>query len=95
MNVQVTGGNKGIGFAIVKQLCQQFDGVVYLTARDVTCGLDAVKQLEEENLKPKFHQLDITDENSISTFRDYIEKTYEGIDVLVNNAAIAYKVITA
>lgn len=27
----VTGSNKGIGFAIVKRLCQQFNGVVYLT----------------------------------------------------------------
>ncbi|KAH7987822.1 hypothetical protein HPB52_025135 [Rhipicephalus sanguineus] len=27
----VTGGNKGIGFCIVKFLCQQFDGDVFLT----------------------------------------------------------------
>ncbi len=28
---QVTGGNKGIGFATVKGLAKEFDGVVYLT----------------------------------------------------------------
>ncbi|XP_076753421.1 carbonyl reductase [NADPH] 1 [Xylocopa sonorina] len=87
----VTGGNKGIGFAIVKGLCKQFDGVVYLTARDDTRGMNAVKQLEEQGLKPKFHQLDVTDEASISTFHDYLQKTYGGLDVLVNNAAIAFK----
>lgn len=87
----VTGGNKGIGFAIVKHLCKQFDGVVYLTARDVTRGQNAIKELEKQGLNPKFHQLDITDENSISTFHDYLEKTYQGLDVLVNNAAIAFK----
>lgn len=87
----VTGGNKGIGFAIVKALCKQFNGIVYLTARDVTRGQNAVKQLEDEGLTPKFHQLDVTDENSISTFRDYLQKTYGGLDVLVNNAAIAFK----
>lgn len=87
----VTGGNKGIGFAIVKALCKQFDGVVYLTARDVNRGQNAVKQLEDQGLTPKFHQLDVTDENSISTFRDYLQKTYGGLDVLVNNAAIAFK----
>ncbi len=27
----VTGSNKGIGFAIVRALCKQFDGIVYLT----------------------------------------------------------------
>lgn len=30
----VTGGNKGIGLAIVRALCKQYQGVVYLTARD-------------------------------------------------------------
>lgn len=88
----VTGGNKGIGYAIVRGLCKQFDGIVYLTARDVTRGQDAVKELEKEGLKPKFHQLDVTDENSISSFRDYLQKTHEGLDILVNNAAIAFKV---
>lgn len=92
MNIQVTGGNKGIGFAIVKGLCKQFDGIVYLTAREVTRGLNAVKQLEEQGLTPKFHQLDVTDENSISTFRNYLKQTYGGLDILVNNAAIAFKV---
>ncbi len=31
----VTGSNKGIGLAIVRALCKQFRGDVYLTARDV------------------------------------------------------------
>lgn len=31
----VTGSNKGIGFAIVRALCKQYQGLVYLTARDV------------------------------------------------------------
>lgn len=87
----VTGGNKGIGFAIVKGLCKQFDGIVYLTARNTTLGLNAVKQLEEEGLTPKFHQLDVTNESSITTFRDYLQETHGRLDVLVNNAAIAFK----
>lgn len=27
----VTGSNKGIGYYIVKRLCKEFDGIVYLT----------------------------------------------------------------
>lgn len=87
----VTGGNKGIGYAIVRSLCQQFDGTVYLTARDITRGLTAVKELEKQDLKPKFHQLDITDDESVTKFRDYLKNTYDGLDVLINNAAIAFK----
>lgn len=43
-------------------------------------------------LKPKFHQVDITDQKSLDTFYAYVKKEYGGIDVLVNNAALAYKV---
>ncbi|GLV36438.1 uncharacterized protein CBL_08929 [Carabus blaptoides fortunei] len=87
----VTGGNKGIGFGIVKGLCEKFNGIVYLTARDVQRGENAVKELEKLGYKPKFHQLDINDTNSVDLFREYIQETYGGLDVLVNNAAIAFK----
>ncbi|XP_066586250.1 carbonyl reductase [NADPH] 3-like [Prorops nasuta] len=87
----VTGSNKGIGFAIVKNLCEKFNGIVYLTARDISRGQKAVEDLEKLGLKPNFHQLDITDNDSIKTFRDYLQKAHGGLDVLVNNAAIAFK----
>lgn len=87
----VTGSNKGIGYAIVKALCEKFDGDVFLTARDVGRGETAVKNLNQLGLKPKFHQLDITDDGSIARFKTFVENNYAGIDVLVNNAAIAFK----
>jgi len=43
----VTGSNKGIGFAIVKALCSQFDGDVILAARDEGRGADAVEKLKK------------------------------------------------
>lgn len=87
----VTGSNKGIGLAIVWELCRQFSGDVVLTARDVVRGQAAVKQLEAEGLSPRFHQLDIDDLQSIRVLRDFLCKEYGGLDVLVNNAAIAPK----
>lgn len=87
----VTGGNKGIGFAITRDLCRKFSGDVVLTARDETRGKAAVQQLQAEGLKPRFHQLDIDDLQSIRTLRDFLLKEYGGLDVLVNNAGIAFK----
>lgn len=43
----ITGANKGIGLAIVKKLCSEFKGTVYLTCRDEMRGLQAVKALEQ------------------------------------------------
>ncbi|KAM6916666.1 carbonyl reductase [NADPH] 1 isoform 2-T2 [Xenentodon cancila] len=88
----VTGGNKGIGLAIVKALCKQFQGDVYLTARDVGRGQEAVQALTSEGLKALFHQLDINDLNSISTAAAFFKEKYGGVDILINNAGIAFKV---
>jgi len=89
----VTGANKGLGKSIVKLLLQgKEDKVVYLTSRDVERGHHAVKELEATGLFPLYHQLDITDLKSIETFRDHLIEKHGGIDVLVNNAGIAYKI---
>ena len=62
------------------------------SARDETRGREAVAKLESEGLHPKFHQLDIDDKASIERLRDFLSEKYGGLDVLVNNAGIAYKV---
>ncbi|KAK4885838.1 hypothetical protein RN001_002109 [Aquatica leii] len=85
----VTGGNKGIGFAIVKGLCEQFDGKVYLTARNGIKGNAAVCKLRKMGYTPVFHQLDVTDKESVQQFRDYILKHEGGVDLLFNNAGIS------
>ncbi|XP_017296268.1 carbonyl reductase [NADPH] 1 [Kryptolebias marmoratus] len=90
--VVVTGGNKGIGLAIVRALCKQFQGDVYLMARDSGRGQAAVESLASEGLKPLFHQLDIDDVNSITTAAAFFKDKYGGVDVLINNAGIAFKV---
>lgn len=87
----VTGANKGIGLAIVRALCKQYDGDVYLTARDVGRGTEAVEGLKGEGLAPLFRQLDLTDPSSVSAARDFFKAEYGGVDVLINNAGIAFK----
>ncbi|KAM4729556.1 carbonyl reductase [NADPH] 1 [Anableps anableps] len=88
----VTGSNKGVGLAVVRALCKQFQGDVYLTARDVGRGEAAVESLASEGLKPQFHQLDINNLNSITTAAAFFKEKYGGVDILINNAAIAFKV---
>lgn len=88
----VTGSNKGIGKSIVKLLLQdKGEKIVYLTSRNKEAGEQVVKEFENEGLKPKYHQLDITDRKSIESLRDHLLENYGGFDVLVNNAGIAYK----
>ncbi|CAN1157474.1 (+)-neomenthol dehydrogenase [Linum perenne] len=81
----VTGGNKGIGFEICRQLAS--NGVtVVLTARDENRGLQAVQKLRHDNIV--FHQLDVADSSSISSLADFVTAQFGKLDILVNNAAI-------
>ena len=87
----VTGGNKGIGYEIVRGLVKSktFD-TVYLTARNNELGLAAANSLCNEELTDsiKYHQLDVTAEKSIESFSTFLDKEHGGLDVLVQNAGI-------
>ncbi|KAL5255823.1 hypothetical protein ACHWQZ_G011151 [Mnemiopsis leidyi] len=87
----VTGANKGVGFGIVRSLCKTVGGTVILTSRNEERGVAAVQSLQAEGLNPVFEQLDICSDDSISKFCETIKSKYGGIDILCNNAGIAYK----
>ena len=61
-------------------------------ARDEQRGQEAVKQLSSEGLTSTFHPLDIVSEESIEKLKNFLIDQYGGLDLLVNNAGIAYKV---
>ena len=84
----VTGANKGIGYEIAKQLLTTCT-VVVLACRNKELGEAAVKQLASP--KARFMQCDISDAASIAAFADTFSAEVGALDVLVNNAAIAFK----
>jgi NAD(P)-dependent dehydrogenase (short-subunit alcohol dehydrogenase family) len=88
--IVVTGGNRGIGFEICRQLAARGARVV-LTARKPAAGTAAIKKLAAQKLAAEFHPLDVTDAKSIAALRDFLDNTYGRIDVLINNAGIIAK----
>ncbi|XP_023772149.1 (+)-neomenthol dehydrogenase [Lactuca sativa] len=82
----VTGGNKGIGFEICRQLASNGIKVV-LTDRDESLGAKVVQQLNVSGFPDVvFHQLDIRDPVSISRTVDFVKAHFKKLDILVNNA---------
>ncbi|KAH9295772.1 hypothetical protein KI387_039360 [Taxus chinensis] len=85
----VTGANKGIGFAIVRQLAEHGIRVI-LTARDEERGNTAAKNLNQQGFhNVVFHQLDVNDGISVHGFANWMKDNYGKLDILVNNAAIS------
>ena len=83
----VTGANRGLGFEICRQLA--IKGVrVILSSRNETKGKEAAESLKKEGLDVDFHQLDVTDKNSIRQLAEYVKERYGRLDILINNAGI-------
>ena len=85
--IVVTGGNRGIGFEICRQLAGRGAQVV-LTARKPEAGEQAMKKLAAQNLSARFHPLNVTGPESVAALRDFLERNFGRLDVLINNAGI-------
>lgn len=81
----VTGGNRGIGLAIVKALSLSSQDIVLLGCRDVDAGTALAKEIGD-NVKAV--ALDLSNREPLKDQCDKILKDYGSIDVLVNNAGI-------
>jgi NAD(P)-dependent dehydrogenase (short-subunit alcohol dehydrogenase family) len=80
----VTGGNRGIGLDVCRQLAL-LGHVVVLTARDPAKAEQAAGWLGVEH-----HPLDVTDDASVAALAEHLGRRHGRLDVLVNNAAIHY-----
>ncbi|HKI09926.1 MAG TPA: SDR family oxidoreductase [Nitrososphaeraceae archaeon] len=85
----VTGANRGLGFETCRQLAQ-LGLTVILSARDLTKGEVAAKQLIERGLDVIFYELDVLNQSHMNRIIRQIEQRFGRLDVLVNNAAILY-----
>lgn len=82
----VTGGNRGIGLAIVRAFLQAGSSVV-IAARDEGRNAQAVEELS--SLGPvSAVRTDITSRDSLSALRDTVLAEHGRIDILVNNAGM-------
>ena len=88
----VTGANRGVGREIARQLALLGYRVI-LTSRNEAKGKQTNAELKQES-GPKisgdliYHQLDVTDPESIKRLRRFVTAKYGAADVLVNNAAV-------
>jgi NAD(P)-dependent dehydrogenase (short-subunit alcohol dehydrogenase family) len=80
----VTGGNRGIGREVCRQLAASGHTVI-LTARSAQAAAAAARPMAADPLP-----LDVTDPESVAAAARQVQARYGHLDVLVNNAAISY-----
>ena len=84
----VTGGNRGIGKEVCRQLALR-DVHVVLASRSLTDGEEAAHELRERGHESiTVMPLDVSSQASVTACATELSKRGIGIDVLVNNAAV-------
>ncbi|KAI0691668.1 NAD-P-binding protein [Earliella scabrosa] len=89
----VTGGNRGLGYAIIQHLAQR-GAKVYLAARSKDRADAAIEQLHAEGLKPgngqiEWLHLDLSDPRQTRRSAEEFLTREKHLDILVNNAGYA------
>jgi NAD(P)-dependent dehydrogenase (short-subunit alcohol dehydrogenase family) len=82
----VTGGNRGIGLELVRQLAARGVTTV-LGTRDVARGERAARGLRGPVV---VRQLDVADQASVDALAGWLRAEHGGLDVLINNAGVHY-----
>jgi len=85
----VTGANKGIGFEIARKLGEH-RLTVLVGARSPDRGERAAAALRDEGVAAAALRLDVTDQASVQRAARWIDGEFGRLDVLVNNAGVAY-----
>ena len=85
----VTGGARGIGWAITKKLAQDGFNVAILGSSNYERYAETIEELDNYGIKYKYYQCDIGNKESRIQTVETIVKDFGGIHVLVNNAGIA------
>jgi len=85
----VTGGSKGIGLAVAKELAREGASVA-ICARNPDEVAAAAKELRELGATVHDQVADVTDPGQVAAFIEASADALGGIDVLVNNAGAAH-----
>jgi NAD(P)-dependent dehydrogenase (short-subunit alcohol dehydrogenase family) len=86
----VSGGNRGIGYEVVRQLAG-LGHTVILGARDLAKGQAAARELAAwVSGRVVAKQLDVVDAQGINNLARQVTEEFGRLDILVNNAAVHY-----
>lgn len=84
----VTGANKGIGFAIARQLGERGFSV-RVGCRESARGESAASDLRSAGIDAHPLSLDVTDDDSVRAAADRLAREVGALDILVNNAGVS------
>lgn len=86
LNAIVTGGDKGLGKAIVIAFASQGANVYFTYNKDSKSAFQTLEEAQRYGTDIKYYQLDLRSDESIDRFIVQLSKDVPKINILVNNA---------
>lgn len=83
----ITGGTRGIGYAIASKLVD-LDARVILTGRNAQSAAEAASKISADRQKCQGLASDVSDLASVTALAEHVRKDYGRLNILVNNAGI-------
>src|SRR5580765_5810430 len=85
--VLISGANKGIGHEVTRQLAAKGFHVL-VCARNAEAGRKAAEEIAKKCGKATFLEIDVADNDSVTTAAHEFSNIEDHLDALVNNAGI-------
>lgn len=89
--VLITGCSSGIGLALAELLYHEQHYRVVATAR--ARSFELLKEKFQENERFWLRKLDVTNESERTRLIREISETWEGVNILINNAGVSYRAV--
>ncbi len=83
----VSGANRGIGLAVVRQLAEQ--GIRVLAGCRKPEAADELRALQSQGLPVEVVPLTVDNRDSVVDLASAVEQRFGGLDILINNAGVA------
>ena len=88
-NIVITGGNRGIGYGLLKILSDKHN--VIITVRDNKKGQSTIAELGHSKNEINYVVMDVDNSDSVMRAANDIKQKFNNVDLLINNAGILIK----
>ena len=92
-NVFITGGDKGIGKAIVLKMAENGANVYFTYNSDIDSAKATKEEAEKFNTQINFYQLNLKEKSSIDRVVEQVINDVGEINILINNAGVVDDVL--
>lgn len=85
----VTGGGRGLGFALAEGLAEAGSDIVICSRKESNC-VEAAHRIERLGVRAAGFRCDVTEPDDIAGLKDFVLKEFGHVDILINNSGATW-----